>query len=86
MDLLQDFGAAPGYQTSNLPREQSINSIESAQTVITEEPEKKDSLLPNKPPAEQYELQMYGFMLNNLSNFDTDSNFDFIATSLSPGA
>ena len=39
----QDFGAAPGYQTTNLPKEQSINSIESAQTVITEEPEKKES-------------------------------------------
>ena len=44
----QDFGAAPGYQTSNLPKEQSINSVESAQTVIAEEPEKRDSLLPNK--------------------------------------
>ena len=52
----QDFGASPGYQTSNLPREQSINSIESAQTVITEEPEKKDSLLPDKPADEQYEF------------------------------
>jgi len=52
----QDFGAAPGYQTSNLPKEQSINSIESAQTVIAEEPEKRDSLLPDKPPSEQYEF------------------------------
>ena len=52
----QDFGAAPGYETSNLPKEQSLNSVESAQTVITEEPEKKDSLLPNKPPVEQYEF------------------------------
>jgi tol-pal system protein YbgF len=52
----QDFGAAPGYKTSNLPKEQSINSIESAQTVITEEPEKKNSLLPNKPAEEQYEF------------------------------
>ncbi len=52
----QDFGAAPGYQTSNLPKEQKISSIESAQTVITEEPEKKDSLLPNKPVGEQYEF------------------------------
>ena len=43
----QDFGAAPGYQISNLPKEQSINSVESAKTVITEEAEKKDSLLPN---------------------------------------
>ena len=38
----QDFGAAPGYQTSNLPKEQSINSVESAQTVISEEPEKRE--------------------------------------------
>ncbi len=52
----QDFGAAPGYQTSNLPKEQSINSIDSAQTVIAEEPEKRDSLLPNKPAEEQYEF------------------------------
>ena len=52
----QDFGANPGYQTSNLPSQQSINSVESAQTVITEEPEKKESLLPNKPPIEQYEF------------------------------
>jgi len=52
----QDFGAAPGYQTSNLPKEQSINSVESAQTVIAEEPEKRDSLLPNKPATEQYEF------------------------------
>ena len=52
----QDFGAAPGYQTSNLPKEQSINSIESAQTVISEEPEKRESLLPNKPAEEQYEF------------------------------
>mgnify|MGYP001203427318 FL=1 len=52
----QDFGAAPAYKTSNLPDKQSINSIESAKTVIAEEPEKRDSLLPNKPVAEQYEF------------------------------
>ena len=52
----QDFGAAPGYQSANLPKEQSINSIESAKTVITEEPEKKESLLPNKSTEEQYEF------------------------------
>jgi len=52
----QDFGAAPGYQTTNLPKEQSINSVESAQTIIAEEPEKRDSLLPNKPAVEQYEF------------------------------
>tara|TARA_B100001057_G_scaffold152005_1_gene152039 strand:+ start:35 stop:1003 length:969 start_codon:yes stop_codon:yes gene_type:complete len=52
----QDFGAAPGYQTNNLPREQSINSVESAKIVIAEEPEKRESLLPNKPASEQYEF------------------------------
>jgi len=52
----QDFGAAPAYQTTNLPKEQTINSVESAQTVISEEPEKRESLLPNKPAEEQYEF------------------------------
>ena len=39
-----------------MPKEQSINSIESAQTVIAEEPEQRDSLLPDKPAKEQYEF------------------------------
>ena len=41
-----DFGANPGYSVSNLPEKQETSSIESAQTVITEEPEEKESLLP----------------------------------------
>ena len=52
----QDFGAAPAYQTSNLPKEQSINSVESAQTVVSEETEKRELLLPDKSAAEQYEF------------------------------
>tara|TARA_X000001036_G_scaffold408390_1_gene418621 strand:- start:942 stop:1904 length:963 start_codon:yes stop_codon:yes gene_type:complete len=52
----QDFGAAPAYQTTNLPKEQSINSVETAQTVIAEEPEQRESLLPDKPAKEQYEF------------------------------
>ena len=52
----QDFGATPSYQTSSLPNQQTINSVESAKTVITEEPEKKESLLPNKAAEEQYEF------------------------------
>ena len=52
----KDFGANPGYQSSNLPSRQTINSVESAKTVITEEPEKKESLLPEKPPKDQYEF------------------------------
>ncbi len=54
----QDFGAAPAYETTNLPKEQTINSIESAQTVISQEPEKRESLLPNKSPEEQYEFAL----------------------------
>ena len=49
----QDFGANPGYNVTNLPKQQSINSVESAKTVIAEEPEKKESLLPNKPAEQQ---------------------------------
>jgi tol-pal system protein YbgF len=52
----QDFGTDPGYSVSNLPEKQETNSIESAQTVITQEPEKKESLLPDKSPKEQYEF------------------------------
>ncbi len=51
-----DFGTNPGYSVSNLPEKQETSSIESAQTVITEEPEKRESLLPDKPPKEQYEF------------------------------
>ena len=51
-----DFGANPGYSVTNLPEKQETSSIESAQTVITEEPEKKESLLPDKPPKDQYEF------------------------------
>ena len=57
----QDFGSSPGYQMTNLPKQQKVNSIESAQTVISEEPEKKESLLPDKPAKEQYEFAV-GFM------------------------
>ena len=51
-----DFGANPGYSVTNLPDIQETSSIESAQTVITEEPEERESLLPDKPPTEQYEF------------------------------
>ena len=52
----QDFGASPGYSVKGLPEKQETKSIETAQTVITEEFEKKESLLPNKSPDEQYEF------------------------------
>ena len=41
---------------TNLPKQQEINSIESAQTVITQEPQERESLLPDKSPEEQYEF------------------------------
>ena len=55
VDKPQDFGAAPAYSSSNLPSVQATQSIESAGTVITEEPNKQN-LLPNKPPKEQYDF------------------------------
>ena len=51
-----DLGANPGYESSSLPKQQSINSVESAQTVIADAPEKTESLLPDKKPEEQYEF------------------------------
>jgi len=51
-----DLGANPGYESSSLPKKQSIKSVESAQTVITDAPEKIESLLPDKKPEEQYEF------------------------------
>ena len=47
---------APGYSVSNLPENKKQILLKVLQTVITEEPEKKESLLPNKPPKEQYEF------------------------------
>ena len=54
----QDFGASPGYQTSNLPKEQSINSVESAKTVIAEEPEKRESLFQTNLQKNNTNLQL----------------------------
>ena len=54
----QDFGAGPGYSNTNLPKKQEISSVETAGSVFTSKPEKKDSLLPNKGPKEQYEFSV----------------------------
>tara|TARA_B100001093_G_C26809699_1_gene1007050 strand:- start:896 stop:1870 length:975 start_codon:yes stop_codon:yes gene_type:complete len=56
VDKPQDFGAAPGYTTSNLPTTQATQSIETAGTVITEQAEKTESLLPDKTTEEQYDF------------------------------
>ena len=52
----QDFGATPGYSSSNLPQEQETNSIGATAAVTTSEAERSESLLPNKSPKEQYEF------------------------------
>ena len=52
----QDFGATPGYSSSNLPQEQETNSIGTTAAVTTSEAERSESLLPNKSPKEQYEF------------------------------
>ncbi len=55
-DKPQDFGAAPGYESTSLPNMQETQSVETAGTVITSEPEQQESLLPNKSPEEQYDF------------------------------
>ena len=57
-DKPQDFGAAPGYKKVNTNTTQETQSVESTATVITGEVEKKDSLLPDKSPNEQYEFAL----------------------------
>ena len=57
-DKAQDFGAAPGYTSTNLPTKQETQSIESASTVITEKAEMSSSLLPNKPAKDQYDFAL----------------------------
>ena len=52
----QDFGATPGYSSTNLPQEQETNSIGTTAAVTTNEAERSESLLPNKSPKEQYEF------------------------------
>ena len=55
-DKAQDFGSAPAYNNNQDGTTQATQSIESAATVITEQPSSSTSLLPNKPPKEQYEF------------------------------
>ena len=52
----QDFGATPGYSTSNLPEKQETSSVGTTASVITSETDRAESLLPDKPAKEQYEF------------------------------
>ena len=53
----QDFGSSPGYKMTNLPKQQTVNSIQSAQTVISEEPEKKESYYQTSQQMNNMNLQ-----------------------------
>ena len=52
----QDFGATPGYSSKNLPEKQETSSIGTTAAVTTSDAERTESLLPNKPPKEQYDF------------------------------
>ena len=57
-DKPKDFLSSPGYQKTNEGENQKINSIETAASVVTSEPEKRESLLPNKPAKAQYDFAL----------------------------
>ncbi|MDB9760393.1 tol-pal system protein YbgF [Pelagibacteraceae bacterium] len=52
----QDFGAAPAYSLDPKEKTQATQSIEAKATVFSEERIPETSLLPNKPPKEQYDF------------------------------
>ena len=57
-DKPKDFLSGSGYQKTNEEESQKINSIETAASVVTSEPEKRESLLPNKPAKIQYDFAL----------------------------
>ena len=57
-DKPKDFLSGSGYQKTNEEENQKINSIETAASVVTSEPEKRESLLPNKPAKIQYDFAL----------------------------
>jgi len=52
----QDFGAAPGYSLDPKEKRQATQSVEAKGAVFSEERIPETSLLPNKPPKEQYDF------------------------------
>jgi len=52
----QDFGVAPAYNLDPDEKTQATQSIEAKAAVFSEERMPETSLLPNKPPKEQYEF------------------------------
>ena len=52
----QDFGVAPAYSLDPEEKTQATQSIEAKATVFSEERTPETSLLPNKPPKDQYDF------------------------------
>ena len=57
-DKAQDLGAAPGYTLDPKETTQATQSVEATASVFTEERKPETSLLPNKPPKEQYDFAL----------------------------
>ena len=57
-DKAQDLGAAPGYDMSSKDTEQVTQSVQAQASVFTEERRIETSLLPNKPPKDQYDFAL----------------------------
>jgi len=57
-DKPQDLGAAPGYSLDTKETSQATQSVQAQASVITEERKPETSLLPNKPPKEQYDFAL----------------------------
>jgi tol-pal system protein YbgF len=57
-DKPQDFGSAPGYSLNPNEKTQATQSVQTQAAVFTEERKPETSLLPNKPPKEQYDFAL----------------------------
>jgi len=55
-DQPQDLGSAPGYNMSKTNTTQATQSVESTSAVFTETKNLTTSLLPKKPPKDQYDF------------------------------
>ena len=54
----QDFGAAPAYDLNDNNKIQATQSVEAKASVFTEIKKLETSLLPDKPPKEQYDFAL----------------------------
>ena len=57
-DKPQDLGAAPGYNLNPNKTSQTTQSIEATASIISEERKPETSILPDKPPKEQYNFAL----------------------------